>query len=688
MKVRHLFFALVFLGLLSACGRPQPPAEATATLTPEASSTPAPTSTLPPIAPPTSRMTITVEASRTPKSLPSATASLTPGIPNTPTSPYPVGVTTPIPDPGFLEIIPENVAQLTPIFKIAQQSIWQSAASRDGQLLFVGTNNGMFLYNRQGQELASWPSMIVPNLPCEACMSINSDGSRFALATHKDGKWFAQVYNVYENVPTLLLEKPINAPVRGIVNEVRVAISPDGLLLAYGAAEGDTLLIDMNNSQTLLTNQGGADSATFSPDGAYFVIRRGRLLLFWKTPVWKNPANLQLPEENTPYAFSPDGKRLAIASTDNVRAYALDTLALKREIPIPTPKDLTRAWKITFLDDKILAGYNARWNSAHTKATIDVAQWNLDTGETLQMATNETDSPDALSALWGANISLTKASSGPVTLSQYNVFRFVDQDQLLVNSLHSACWLTLSSGATTCYDNPKFKVLSSQTEPYLEIRQERSTLIQRTNGDRIFELEATYPILAVNLDGKYFLVNVNDATTDVYFESRKSGFESLPGSLLTYTENAQKIVFNTMQRSGQGWISMVDKGQLKTTYQKKADFMLKPLALTADNKVYFLQQDVGQQQVFLKVITPPTFAITNLARLTLPAEPQVMSISEKGVFAFGLQDGSVSIVSPDGLQVGSFQAVYTPISGISLTPDGRYLAVASEDGIRIYAVVP
>jgi WD40 repeat protein len=684
MKIRHAFFVIVFLALLSGCKSVALNIVPTATITPTSLWTAKPTRTVTPSRTPT--ITKTPSPSRTPQNTLMPTPSITPKP--TPTSPYPVGPKTPLPPGDFPAISTENVSKLAPVFKIIKQSIWQSAVSRDGKKLFVAANNGLFVYDRQGQQLSYWPSLILPSLPCETCLSINTDGSRFALATHRNGKWFAQVYNVYENSANLLLEKPIDVPVQGIVNEARVAISPDGLLLAYGAGGSDTLLIDMNSSQTLLTNKGGADSAAFSPNGAYLAIRRGRQMLFWKTPVWKNPASLQLPADDSAYAFSPDGKLFAVTMPDKVRAYALDTLKPSREITIPTPKNLNRAWQIAFLDEKTLAGYDIRWDADHAKATVDIAQWNLDTGATLQMSTNESASPpDALSALWGVNVPLA-AVPGPVALGQYSAFRFVDPDQLLVNSLHSACWLKLSSGEATCFDDPKFTVLSSQTDAYREIQQQQTTLLQNWNGGSLFKLPQPYPILGMNWTAQYFIVNVKDITTDIYLSGRTLPLGSFPGTLLASAENDDRLVYSTQGKSAGAAITMLNKKNLETTYQKKVDFILKPLAIGGDNRVYFVQRDVGQQKFALKAISGITAAITNVGLLSLPAEPETMSISMAGVFAFGLRDGSVAIVSADGLQVASFQAVYTPISAISITPDGRYLAVASDDGIRVFAVMP
>lgn len=414
-------------------------------------------------------------------------------------------------------------------------------------------------------------------------------------------------------------------------------------------------------------------------------------MLFWKTATWKNSIPLQLAEETSAYDFSPDGKLLGVASTSKVHAYTMDTLALVREIPLSTPatpKDFKRTWIVAFDNKNLLNGYNALWNSTHTKATVELAQWNLTTGETLQMASHETASPDALSTLWGGNILLTVPAPGPVALDRYNAFRFVDNDRLLVNSDHSACWLKLASAETSCFDDPQFRVFSWQDEAYREIPLRQTTNLQDWHGKDIYKLAVPYPYLRIDRTGKYYVIDAKGSTTDVYFVAKGFPIESLPGAFLGYAENESVVVLSTIQKQGQGMISMVDKKNLSVTYQKKADFLLKPLSVDQDGRVYFLRQDVGQPGFILQMIHNSSYQIIDMSRLRLPAEPEAMDISLKGTFAIGMRDGSVAIASPDGLQFTSFQAAFTPIHNVALTPDGRYLAVASDDGIRVFAVLP
>lgn len=681
MKTRHVFFSIILLALLSACelpGKGALPFISNPTVTPTPTQQPVGTLTLTP----------TVTQTRTPTSTPTATPTITP-LP-TRKSPYPVGVGTLLPDPGFPAMDVANVGKLKPIFRITDQNIWQSAASRDGKELFVATSNGLLVYDRQGKQLAYWPKIILYNLPCESCLSANRDGSRFALMTRKDGKWEAQVYSV-DNVDgeqaSLLFKQPLETAFQGIANEVRVALSPDGLLLAYGAGDGDSVVVELASGQQVFSYKGAAEALIFTPDGSSLALRSGRGMRFWKTATWKNPLDLLLPADDTPYAFSPDGKFLAIATATRVRIFVLDKLAPTREIIVPPPDAVKRTWQIAFEDETTLRGFGLQWDASHTKATVDVAEWNVETGKQLKLDTSESDSPDALSALSGATIPATTAA-GEIALGQYDRLGFIGQDTLQIASLHSACWLKLSTGEKSCFDDPKNRVLASDTGPYREVLQDHDTLLQNWNGGNVFDI-SPYRIIAVSKTADYILVNANDATTDLYFKGKKLPAESLPGTLHAFAENSTQMAIAS-QKSGLVYVALRDKTGLKTLYRKQDRLFLKPLALDTKGNVYLLQHDPDRPEAMLKAISPAApYQMTDVARLPMPVEPQVMALaSATGLFALGLQDGSVLLVSADGQQSASFQAAYSPVSAIAFTPDGRYLAVGSTEGVQIFAVLP
>ena len=680
MRIHRTIFVSVLFVLLAGCGSlklppVQLPFQASPTYTPPRipatpprTNTPVPTSTETP----------------TPTLTPTITPTLTPYP--TRTSPYPVGIGTPLPDMGFPEIAVTNVPQLTPVFKVIAQNIWQTAMSRNGQELFVATSNGLVVYDKQGQQLAAWPSIMLYDSPCQSCLSIDDDGSRFALMTRQDGKWQLQVYDVKGTQANLLLNQPMDAAFQNSSNEARVALSTNGLILAYGAGDGDTAVMDLDAKKTLTSLPEPADALIFTPDGGTLVVRRVRELWFWNTTTWKNPANLLLPAEDTPYVFSPDSRYIAIATPTKIRVFPLPKLTPVRDIDVPPASATDRDWQIVFVDSTTLRGYGIRWDSSHTTATVDIAEWDANLGKPRKMDTSLTATPpDALSILWGAAIQ-TPAPPAQIEIGQYNKFRFIDLDTLLVNGVHSACWLHLSLGESDCFSDPKYRVLASESGPFREVPQVHDTLLQNwNNGGNVFDV--AHEILAVDRSGQLILVNANDATTDIYFKPKKL-VGSLAGTLRTYAENANQMVIMAQQSATLVSITLLDKKSHAAIYQKADNFILKPLAIANDGRVYFVQQDPDKPQVILRVIDPKSFAATDVARLSLPAQPQVMTLAPSGLFAIGLQDGSVAVVSADGQQLATFQAAYSPVSALSITPDGRYLAVGSGEGIKIFAVLP
>jgi len=545
----------------------------------------------------------------------------------------------------------------------------------------------MVVYDRQGKQVAYWDTVMTYDMTCESCLSINSDGSRFVVATRKDGGWKAQVYNVVADKVYLLYEQAISSTFLGKASEVRVALSPDGLLLAYGAGDGDTSVLDLNSLQPAFHYAAkGVTGLAFTPDGVSFMARRGRDMLFWKTAKWGIPVNVLLPGDDTPYAFSPDGKLLAIAASAGPRIYHLDTLKPGAEINFPPTGTTNRLWQLSFSDATTLHAYGVRWNAAYTSATVDQGQWNAETGEQLKTDTSTTDTIDALSALWGTAIQ-SSSPPGDVEIGQYRRLAFVSHDTLLVAGIHTACWLKLSSGDKTCFFDGQNAVVTSDVGTYHEVLQTNHTVLQDWNGGKAFEV-SPYRILALNKNADYVVINVKDATTDIYFRTKNKLVQSLPGTLSTFTEFGTRMALAT-NKSGVGYVTLIDEGSIAALFQKKDQHFLKPIAIDAKSNVYTLQAYPDQAQVVLGMISGPDYQLTVVGHLPMPAQPEIMALcGVTGLFAIGMDDGSVLLVSPDGKQTALFQAAHSPIGGLAFIGDGRYLAVGSAEGVKVFAILP
>ena len=695
MKIGHVFFALIFIAILAACGGPIViPANVPVTWPPNQNFVIS--ATVPSVGttetPPPGAILATLTLAPTPTATATASPTLTPTstwtpVP-TPKSPYPVSQSTPIFDVGFQAIHPDNVPQLTTVFTALEGTRRHSAASADGQKLFLTTSDGLFVFNRNGQMLSHWNNIFTTDIPCESCISVNRDGSRFAVITRNAGKWEAQVYDVKGDAATLMIALPVDYTFQNVRNEASIAISPDGTFLAFSAGKVNLRVLNLETKLPVLNYDRPVDGIAFTPDGAYLIIHGGRELLFYNTQTWERPtSNLLLPREDTPYTISPNGKLLAIAFPTRMRVYSIEKLQITREISVPPSNADTREWQITFADDKNLVGYAIRWDTYHVKGTVDAGQWDIETGKTLRLETAANVVPDALVSLWGTDLPLS-SNKGDLEpgIQDYNAFRFVTDRMLLVNTPHSACWLKLDTGEITCSKDPDHILFTTDGSILKEVVGQYNTDLQDRSGELIIQVGQTH-FEAVNRTGEWALIN-SGTGTNLYTKGKKLPQESVKGHLQGFSENAKLIVITTLEKENTFYLTVIDKATGNTIFQKKDNFLYKPLLMTADGTIYYLQRDLDKNKTIINMIDPKTNDTRELTRLSLPAEPRFMTLSSTGLFAIGQKDGSILIMTLDGTQTSSFQAATSPIDGISFNPSGKLLAVASEEGVRIFAVLP
>ncbi len=683
MTIRHFFSALILAILLSGCssiqisfnatpqatsaGTEEAQAHASATSTPAFTSTPLPTAT------------------STPTTIPSDTPTSTPSP--QPTAAFPVLPGTPVPDLGFSTIGMTNVDQLSPVLTVLNTRPWQIAITPDRQKFFVAAANGISVYDQSGSLLARWQNIFTYDIACDTCLSVDADGSRFAVITRNNGAWEARVYGVEGTAASLVQTIPVDGNFLTGTDPAAVALSPDGNFLATSAGNtGHLQVVDLQGHQTVLKYIRHADATYFSPDGSRFFVRIGRELLTWHTSNWKNPTNLILPREDSPLAFSPDGKLLAVALPSRLRIYALDSLQIAREISIQPLTASTRTWELTFLDNQTVRGYGVRWDDKHTIATADTVEWNVATGDTIRQTTSETNSPDAFNALYGFSVPIN--SPNDIQLGDYRNFGFVSADTLLVDSAHSACWLQLSNGQEQCFSDPDHAVVTSAIGAYKEIPQSTGIVLQSWKGDTLLEV-GRYHIAAISHNADYIMVDLNGLSADLYIKGDKLPTVSVAGTFQTFVENNDLLAYSAKQRSGVVSITLFDKNAHKVLWQKISHFFLKPMVMAGDGSLYFLTEDTLQNQFILNLVQPGGSSTQQIVRLNRVAEIESMAYSPTtNLFAFGLQDGTVLIITQEGQQSATFQGAYGPATAVSFTPDGRYLAVASQDGVRVYAVMP
>ena len=695
MKTQTAALAVILLALLSACNNPAViPADLAVTLPPNQDIIVR--ATQPPSPPPGSE-TPTPQDTVTPSPTQIASVTFTPNPAPTRKSPYPAAPGTPVIDLGFQPISVEQVKFLKPVFSLQTTPIRRhSAISTDGQRLFMSSSDGTFLFNRQGEILAHWPDILTANIACDSCISTNRDGSQLAIITRSAGNWEAQVYDVRGNQAALNLALPVAPAFLASPNEAGIAIAPDGAFLAIHAGAGSLRVLDLKTKLQVLDFTRPVSGIGFTPDSANFVIHSGSQLLFYSVKTWNSPTNLLLPSENTPYAFSPDGKLVAIALPSLLRVYSISGIMesthqfneVFSEINIPPNNATNRVWEIAFSDNTTLAGYAIRWDTQHVNAIVESGQWDLPARKTLRFDTSNSSTPDALAALWGSPLTL------PVTTNiltadtlAFNGFHFISAGILLVNSTHTICWIKLFTADNTCFSDPEHALFASDSNSFKEMSSDNKTSLADFHSGKAVIQVGPYPVLAINRSGDFAFINTGQGT-DLYRKAIKLPQESIKGLLQSFAENTKLFVIITAESATGFRITVVDKTTGNATFLLKQNFLYKPVLMTANGTIYYTQYNLTDNQTSFMTLDPKTHDNSQIAKLTIPAEPRALALSSTGLFAVGQKDGAVLIMSQDGGQSASFQAAASEIESVDFSPDGRLLAVACSDGVRVFAVLP
>ncbi len=687
MKIRTAALAVIFLALLSACSGPAViPADLAVTLPPDQNFIVR--ATLPPT-PDAGSLTPAPQDSPTPAASSTSTLTATPIPAPTHKLPYPAAPGTPVIDLGFQPIVVEQTAHLKPVFSLqTTPGRRHSAISADGQKLFMSTTNGTFLFNRQGEILAHWPDIFTADIVCSSCISANQDGSRLAVITRSAGFWEAQIYDIQGESATLKLTLPVEPAFQDIPNEAGIAISPDGSFLALRAGKGALRVLDLKTNLQVLNFVRPVNSIGFTPDGNNFVIHSGSQLLFYSVKTWNSSTNLLLPNENTPYAFSPDGRLVAIAMPILLRVYSIEGIKVFSEINIPPSNATNRTWQINFVDNNTLAGYAVRWDTYHTSAIVDSGQWDIKAKKVLNFNTTNSSTPDGLASLWGSSLSLPVTTNilAADTLT-YNGFHFISDGILLINSLHTTCWVKLFTADNTCFSDPEHALFSSNANTFKEINTNTSTSLTDFQSNKTAIQVGPYRVAAVNRSGDFALINTGQGT-DLYRKAIKLPQESVKGLLQDFAENKNLFVLITAETATNFRITVIDKTTGNATFQLKQKFLYSPVLMTSDGMIYYTQYNLTDNQTALFSLDPKTHDTSQIASLVIPAEPSALALSSTGLFAVGQKDGAVLIMTRDGGQSASFQAGTSAVQALDFSPDGRFLAVASSEGVRVFGVLP
>ncbi|MCS6994443.1 MAG: hypothetical protein NZP74_11495 [Anaerolineales bacterium] len=618
---------------------------------------------------------------------PSITPTATPSPTRTPRVFAPAGAGTPVIDFGFPAIQIESVPRLLPIWQAMQPVIRQTALSGDGQKLFVSTANGLFVFDSTGARLAYWRDVFTTSLPCSTCLSVNRDGSLFAVLTRNAGRWEAQVYEVRDvQAKSLRLSIPLEGNYRETENEGLVLLSPDGVFLAYAAGEAPVRVFNLNTGRQVLTIAKPLRNLQFSGDGSRLAVRDGRNLLLYDTQTWDKPTTLLLPANDTPFALSGDSRLLAITFGNRLRIYQIQDLKPTREVTVPDGK--ARRWQLSFVNETLLRGISVAWNVKRTLATVVIAEWEPLSGQNLRFETFETATLSPFPPDWPSELPLEDSSNG-LGVGEYHAFRYITSEMLLIGTPHKVCWVKILSGEQNCVTDPENLLFTTDTIALKEIVQEKRTLLQTWRGETILDVFGDYRVRAVDRIGEWVLIDVRGAAADLYAKGRPRASESVGGAFQAFAETRTLFAYTTQQKNKTFVITIFDKTTGKTIAQQKDVFLLSPLTMSRQGTLLLLKRDLDKGLTIVLSMAPPRYTLREVKRLAFEAEVLAMVYStQENLLAFALSDGSVVVYSSDLELREVFQAFDSPVTALAFSPDDRFLAAASAEGIRVFAVRP
>ncbi len=683
-------FVFVSLFLLASCaGIPGFSFGSTPTPSATPTETPLPPDYTPPPPTPTETITPTIPPPPTEILTPTITLTFTrtPSLTPTPRVYVPAAAGTQVIDMGFPPIALENIPQITPIWQAMRPEIRQVTPSGDGQKLFISTSNGLFVFDKSGAQLAHWRDIFTSSIACKHCLAVNQDGSLFAVLTRNAGRWETQVYDVQDvKWKTLRLGIPLETTYRGKEDEGLVILSSDGRFLAY-AVEGATLRVfNLQNGRQVFSSEKPLGNLQFSANNAIFAARDGRNLLLYNTEAWASPSTLILPAYDTPFALSPDARSLAITFSNRLRIYSVDGFKATREVTQPGGK--ARQWELSFIDGSTLQGVNIAWNANRGRVTVTTSEWDIESGNNLRFDAVETDSLSPFPPSWEQELTLEDSTNG-LGVGEYNGFRYISNEMLLVSTTHAACWVKLFIGEQNCFEDAENLVFSSDTSAFKEILSGNRTLLQSWRGETMLDVFGDYRVKAVDRSGEWYLIDVRGAAADMYRRDRTRASESVGGAFQSFAETRSLFAYTTQQLSRTFVITVFEKASGKTLAQQTDVFLFKPLLLNRQGTLLLLKRDLGQGLTIIQAMEPPQYKLREVTRLAFQAEVNTMTYSTKeDLLAFGLSDGSVVVYSPDFELRANFQAFDSRVTALAFSPDDRFVTAASREGIKVFAVRP
>ncbi|HWU36073.1 MAG TPA: WD40 repeat domain-containing protein, partial [Candidatus Acidoferrum sp.] len=233
-----------------------------------------------------------------------------------------------------------QASRLTQSISIDSQALFGAAFSPDGNHIAAISDDGnIYIWSIDATTMKVDPAsrQTIPD-PVDFD-GTGTDGN--TLAFSPDGKWLAgvagqQAANIWD-VSTGKLLHNLTGHTQDVIS---VTFSPDGKLVVTGGGEGDVKIWEAASGkelQTLTGFQNWVEVVRFSPDGSQLVAGSDDgTMIDWKLVgapgrqvSFSERFRMDLNTDSTymvaGLAFSPDGNRLALGQTGNIRVYDIQS---------------------------------------------------------------------------------------------------------------------------------------------------------------------------------------------------------------------------------------------------------------------------------------------------------------------------------------------------------------------------
>ncbi len=293
---------------------------------------------------------------------------------------------------GSQIISPETVAQLEEVFAT------DLPGSFINMIVFTPDNSALITADSSGEILMwdreTWAKTGL--IPAQVEITYDTSGNKVyfggSTALSSDGTILVNALNEngevtgYDLEGNVLFTFAYNSPVYA------VSISQDGRFAAVAGLAGNVLVFDLETRQqaaNLVSDHEYVSNLVFSPDSSVLVVcyeRPENVMKTWDTTSWQEKETFTHVTKRIDYhdvIFTPDGKDLVIATTEDVEIVFLD-LATK-QITREFAQNTRGPYQITFSPDGRLfasAGDDGTlrlWNMS-TGANIKTIQTGLETG--------------------------------------------------------------------------------------------------------------------------------------------------------------------------------------------------------------------------------------------------------------------------------------------------------------------